>query len=48
MERAKSAALHVIEKQLLRASVAIPIVICFGYLLAGTTATLAEHWGDTI
>ena len=45
MDRAKSAALHVIEKQLLRASVAIPIIICFGYLLAGTTATLAEHFG---
>lgn len=44
MERAKSAALHVIEKQLLRASVAIPIVICLGYILAGATATLAEYF----
>jgi glucose uptake protein GlcU len=43
--RIKSAALHVVEKQLLRASVAVPIVIGFGYLLAGTTATLAEHYG---
>ena len=45
MDRAKSAVGHVVEKQFLRASVAIPIIICFGYLLAGTTATLAEHYG---
>ena len=45
MVRAKSAVGHVVEKQLLRASVAIPIAICFGYVLAGATATLAEHFG---
>jgi hypothetical protein len=45
MERAKSTVSHLVEKQLLRASVAIPAIICLGYVLAAATATLADAYG---
>lgn len=45
IERAKSAIAHMVEKHLVRASVAIPILICIGYSLAAITATLADWYG---
>lgn len=45
--KAKSAVGHVIEQQLLRASVAVPFILCLGYALAGVTTLLGNSYGWT-
>jgi hypothetical protein len=45
--KAKSAIGHVVEQQLLRASVAVPFLLCLGYALAGATAMLGTSYGWT-
>ncbi len=41
----RDSVVNALEKQLFRASLVVPIVLCVGYLLAGLTTLLSEWYG---